>query len=97
MQIANVMKNLSGGAPFWQHLRHIELTSVTLGDLDEPVPMGHRDRPAIPQEDAELPEILDCTTRVDRRKALRIRQVYLGHRDGAATDADGFEPNGLLA
>jgi hypothetical protein len=59
--------------------------------------MGHRDRPAILQEDAERPQILDCTTRVDRRMARRIRQVYLDPRHGAANDADGFEPNGLLA
>jgi hypothetical protein len=59
--------------------------------------MGHRDRPVILGEDAELPEILDCTIHVDRRKARRIRQVYLGQRDGAASDADGFKPNGLLA
>jgi hypothetical protein len=72
-------------------LRHIEVTSVKLGDLDERVPMGN-DRPAILQEDAELPQILDGAIHVDRRKARRIRQVYLGHRDGTANDGDGFKP-----
>ena len=59
--------------------------------------MGNRDRPAILQENAELPEILDCTIHVDRRKARRIRQVYLSQRDGAPSNADGFKPNDLLA
>jgi hypothetical protein len=59
--------------------------------------MDHRVRPAILQEDAELPQILDGTIHVDRRKVPASAKSTWGHRDGVASDADGFKSNGLFA